>query len=184
MLVSLFFVVILVASTAGFVVTFRQQPIDYSYNDFEFEQRDGQWVTEVDTSFGEQEFAFYNHPLNMDISVGPDVVQAIRESPHIVLLFDPNITEIYFVDAARFQLQQYLVSQLGKNVEHAITTESTLYQFPVQQCSGDKLYLIYVAGENKSITKENNCITMTSYSSIDFLEYSEEIVYRLLQVIQ
>ncbi|MBS3138783.1 hypothetical protein J4207_03695 [Candidatus Woesearchaeota archaeon] len=181
-LVSLFFVVILIASTAGFVVTFRQ-PDNTSYNGYEFEQRDGQWITEVETSFGTEEFSFYNHPLNLDVVVGDDILQSIRTSPSIVLLFDPNVTDIHFVDAARFQLKQYLVNQLGKNVEHAVTTNSTLYPFPVQQCSGEKLFIIYSSGDNRTLAKEGNCITMTSYSSSDFLQYSEAIVYRLLGVI-
>ena len=181
-LVSVFFVVILIASTAGFVVTFRQ-PDNTSYNDYEFEQRDGQWVTEVETSFGTEEFAFYSHPLNLDVVVSDDILQSIRTSPNIVLLFDPNITDIHFVDAARFQLKQYLVTQLGKNVEHAVTMNSTLYTFPVQQCSGVKLYIIYSSSDNRTLTMNNNCITMTSYSSSDMLQYSEAIIYRLLGVI-
>lgn len=183
-LVSLFFVVILIASTAGFVATFRQQPSDYSYNGYEFKQRDNQWVTEVETPFGTEEFAFYVHPLNLDVTVSDDTIQAIRASPTIVLLFEPNVSEIHYVDAARFQLSQYLVSQLGKNVEHAVTANNTLYNFPVKKCSPDgKLYVIYSFGENRSLMKNDNCITITSYSSPDFLQYSEAIVYRLLGVI-
>ena len=181
-LVSLFFVVILIASTAGFVVTFRQ-PNDTSYNGYDFEQRNGQWITKVETPFGTEEFAFYNHPLNIDVTINDDILQTIRASPTVVLLFDPNITGIEFVDAARFQLQQYLVTQLGKNVEHAVIINSTLYPFPVQHCSSDKLYLIYTSSENRTITKNDTCITMTSYSSLDFLQYSEAIIYRLLGVI-
>lgn len=183
--VSIFFVFILVASTIGFVATFQQPTQDFSYNDHEFTQRNNQWVTEIETPFGEKEYAFYYHPAYFTIHVPLDVVQTIKASPEIVLTFDPNVTEIQYVDAARFQLHNYLTLDLGKNVQHAVMTNTTLYNFPVERCGArNALYISFVEGNQSTITQENNCITIQSFSAVDYIQYSESIIYRLLGVIE
>ena len=184
MAISIFFVVILVASTAGFVATFNTKQ-DTSYNGYDFELRGNQWVAEVDTAFGTEEFVFYHHPLDLRVQVSPAIVDAIKAAPTVVLVFDPNITDIQYAELGRFQLNQYLVSQLGKNVEHAITAPHSAYTFPVVQCIPDgKLYILYQQGNVSSASLTDNCVTLESFSGLDYLEYSESIVYRLLGVIQ
>src|SRR3989344_6397030 len=133
---GLFIVAVMILSTFGFIASFNQNTQqDYSYNGFEFEQKNNQGVTEADTPFGKQEFAFLFHPLSLTVDVPAEIPNAIKQTPEIVLTFDPNITEIQYVDAARFELSQYLLTNLGKNLRHTVTQNTTIYGFPVETCS-------------------------------------------------
>jgi len=182
--VSIFFVFLLVASTVGFVVSFKTPEQDYSYNDYQFTQVNNQWVTEVETPFGEKEYAFYYHPLYFTVDVPQNIVQAVKASPEVVLTFDPTIPEIQYVDQARFELANYLVLDLGKSVQHAVIQNTTLYGFPVETCgTRNALYITFTQGNQSEITQQDNCITIQSFSGIDYLQYTENMLYRLLGVV-
>ena len=184
---GLFIVAVMILSTFGFIASFNQNTQqDYSYNGFEFEQKNNQWVTEADTPFGKQEFAFLFHPLSLTVDVPAEIPTAIKQSPEIVLAFNPNITEIQYVDAARFELSQYLITTLGKNLRHAVTQNTSIYNFPVETCS-QKLNTLYITFEeaNESIASLNeNCIAITALNPADYIQYSEKILYMMLGVMQ
>jgi hypothetical protein len=188
--ISLFIVAVMVLSTLGFVASYGQGNInsggtDYSYNGIEFTQLGNQWQTTVDTPFGEQDFTFFYHPLHFTTTVPSEITEAITASPDITLTFDPNITQVQFIDAGRFQLSNYLINNLGKNVEHATTSNTTAYALPVLTCTSGQTHITITYREGESgISQENNCITIQSYSSVDYLQYSEQIIYKLLGVIE
>lgn len=184
---GLFIVAVMILSTFGFIIGFNQNSAqDYSYNGFEFTQEGNQWVTEADTPFGKREFAFLFHPLSLNVDVPAAIPDAIKRTPEIVLAFDPNITEIQYVDAARFELSQYLISYLGKNLRHAVTQNTTIYGFPVETCSQkpDVIYVTFEGSNESSASITENCITLTALNPTDYLEYSEKIIYMMLGIIQ
>ena len=184
---GLFIVAVMILSTFGFIASFNQNTQqDYSYNGFEFEQKNNQWVTEADTPFGKQEFAFLFHPLSLTVDVPAEIPNAIKQTPEIVLTFDPNITEIQYVDAARFELSQYLLTNLGKNLRHTVTQNTTIYGFPVETCSQKPgtTYLTFEASNESSAFINENCITITALNPADYIQYSEKILYMMLGVMQ
>lgn len=185
--IGLFIIAVMILSTVGFIASFNQnQQQDYSYNGFEFKQQGNLWVTEAETPFGEKEFGFLFHPLSLEVDVPEAVPAAIKQAPNIVLAFNPNVSEIQYVDAARFELSQYLVPELGKNVKHMVTQNTTQYNFPVETCSPvpNTVYITFEEAEQRSATINDNCITLTALSPIDHVQYAETIIYMLLGVIQ
>ncbi len=185
MYMSLFVVAILVLSTFAFVLSFNQnQQQDLSYNGFEFTLQNNQWATEIQTPFGEKEYSFFNHPNELLIDVPAEISAKVKASQTITLSFDPSIQEIQYIDAARFQLTQYLIQDLGKNVRNAVTNQTTAYDFPLETCgtAQDSLYVTFTQGNQSSASITNNCITISSFTSLDHLKYSEKIIYQLLGV--
>ncbi|MBI4153228.1 hypothetical protein HY497_01780 [Candidatus Woesearchaeota archaeon] len=183
---GIFIVAVMILSTFGFIASFNKNTQqDYSYNGFGFEQKNNQWVTEADTPFGKQEFAFLFHPLSLTVDVPVEIPNTLKQVPEIVLAFDPNITEIQYVDAARFELSQYLITSLGKNLRHAVTQNTTAYSFPVETCSkkSDMAYITFGASNESSASINENCITITTFNPSDYIEYSEKIIYMMLGVI-
>lgn len=185
--IGLFIVAVMILSTFGFIASFNQSSQqDYSYNGFEFKQQGNLWVTEVETPFGEKEFVFLYHPLSLDVDVPATIPNMIQQTPDIVLVFDPNITEIQYVDAARFELSQYLVPNLGKNIRHTVTKNTTQYSFPVETCSSkpNTLYITFEESDERSATINENCITILASSPVDYIQYAEKIIYMMLGVVQ
>ena len=185
MYMSIFVVIILVLSTFAFVLSFKAPTQDFSYNGFEFTQKNNQWITEITTPLGEKEYSFYTHPSELWMDLSPEITAKIKQFPTITIAFDPTIEEIQYVEVARFQLIQFLATDLGKNVHSAVTNTTTLYDFPVETCTpnSDSLFISFTQNNQSTASVDGNCIHIYASDSMDFIRYAEKIIYQLLGVI-
>ncbi len=184
--IGLFIVAVMILSTFGFIVGFNQNTAqDYSYNGFEFEQQGNHWVVEAETPFGTKEFTFLLHPLSLSVDVPTTIPEAIKQTPTIIFTFDPNVTGIEYVDAARFELSQYFISNLGKNIRHTVTQNTTQYSFPIETCTQtpNTVYIIFEESDQSNASLSDNCITLAASSPQDYIEYAEKIIYMMVGII-
>ena len=180
----MFIIAVMVLSTFGFILSFNTQTPDQQldYNGFKFRIVDNQWTTKVDG----QEYAFYFHPLDMNIQVPGDVKSTINTAPKIYLTFDPEITELQYVDLARFKLSQFLTN-LGKNVENAVLNQTELYDLSTITCQNASAQSTVIQfkelNQSKIFIESDYCIRISAFTSADFVKHAEGIIYTLLGVI-
>jgi hypothetical protein len=180
MFFSIFVVALLVFSTFAFVLSFKAPAQDYSYNGFEFSSRNNQWITEANS----KEYAFYFHPQDLWMALPQEVITKIRQSPSITIAFDPTMDEIQNLEIARFELAQFLMQDLGKNVQSAVTNQSSAYSFPVETCTqnSNSLFITFSKNNQSSASVNGNCIDISSVNTADHVRYAEKIIYTLLGV--
>jgi hypothetical protein len=153
------------------------------YNNIKFQLKNDQWTAEIRNS----ERSFFFHPQDLEFTnVDTKIKEAIIQTPDIFLVFNPNSTQIQFIDAARFEITQVLLLDFGKNVHHSVTSNTTLYDFPVLECESNpnQLYITFIQGNQSETDINDNCISIETSNPVEYLQYTEKIIYQLLDVIQ
>lgn len=183
--ISIFIIAVMVLSTFGFIASYQTTETTNDYNGFKFTLKNKHWVTEAIAPAGKKEFTFKSHPTDLTEPLSKEITAAVRFTPTIILTFDPNITQIENVDEARFELTQFLAFDLGKNVVNAVMYNSSTYQLPVEDCtpSSDKVYITFLQSNTTEASINNNCITIASPFSRDYITYVEKLMYTLLNII-
>ena len=179
----------MVASTFGFIAAYQtDKSSNLNYNGFPFLKKDNLWVTKATPPFGteKKEYSFLLHPLEITTKINPDIPSIIKQAPTITLTFDPNITSLQYVDAARFELTQFLGFDLGKDVQNAVLAPSLVYNLSVVSCpsKSDTLYITFITSNETSAFAEGNCITIATNNPLNYVAYAEEIIYDLLGIMK
>ena len=182
--IAIFIIAVMVLSTFGFILSFNVQDTDQlDYNNFKFRLVDNQWITKVDG----KEYTFYFHPLDVSTQAPSEIKNIINTAPKIYLTFDPEISELQYVDLARFELSQFLTLDLGKNVENAVLNQTELYDLPIITCDNASIQNPVVQFEqlnqSKIFIEPDYCIRVSASTSVDFVKHAEGIIYILLGII-
>lgn len=179
----------MVSSIAGFVLSFNtqnQSDLPKKYNGFKLNQNPDQtWTLE----YREREIKFINHPKQLEyLSVNKEVLDTIKSSKEMILLFDPNSDQAFLqgVDTIRYFISRQ-ATYFGRFVNAGITNQSEKYNLPIYSCddqiTSDKVLLKLTQEASGEIKEENNCIIIsgTEFEIVSKLDY---ISYLLLGVMK
>ncbi len=179
--ISIFIIAVMVLSTFAIILSsFAPEQDQLEFNGFKFKVKNRQFITEVN----DKEYIFYLHPTQILSTIPSEAITAIQQNPSIIISFEPNATQPQFLDTSRLQLERFLTLDLQKSVENAIIKPSTVYQLPVKTCTKDANFYIVFTESNETLASfEDNCLALSASRPVDFLIYSEELIYKLLGII-
>jgi len=179
---GLFIIIIMVASTIGFFYGTQEQNDRLFYNEYKFIQKNQKWTTKINNV----EYDFYFHPTEVEFyEVSDEVINLFKGKNAFVFTFEHNSSDIQFVEAGRFEMQ----NNLGKKniyVISGVLEENTIYKLPVIDCINATAQIpvlkVITADEPKFVVQDN-CAILSGYGK-DKLARIENLQYRLLDVIK
>ena len=178
---SIFIVAIMVLSTFGIIANYTSPNQDTDYNGFSFyRDANGFWITSVN----DQDYKFFFHPLDLGVEIPDEITEKIKQSKTITLTFSPKMQDLQYLDAARFELSQFLTER-GIQVASGITEINETYGLPVVLCnpSSENPIIHFTSSNTTSASIDSSCITFTAATSERHLAHAEKIIYTLLGVI-
>ncbi len=183
--IALFLAAIMILSVFGIVLSNQSTLNDageLEYNGITFRLINNQWAAEIKG----KERSFFFSPVDLSgKTLPPELRQAILQTPTITIAFDPNISQLHYLDAARFELSEVLLLDLGKNIRHGVTNATGAYEFPVVSCqpSSDELFITFIEANVSSVRMDGNCVAIAAVTPVEYIQYSEKLIYLLLEVI-
>lgn len=129
---------------------------------------------------GEQKF-FYSLPEDVaNINVPTGMMDELRASKDIVILFDPTDNNTALYDNMRLDL----MDAISKQQTSAITKNSTIYNLPVLNCSSvaPGYPFILLTDGNLSITTQNGCYVLAG-SQNDYRSLRDRLVYGYYEIL-
>ena len=183
--IALLLAAIMILSVFGIVLS-NQSPLNdagkLEYNDITFRLINNQWTAEIKG----KERSFFFSPIDLSEKTLPsELRQAIVQTPTMTITFDPNISQLHYLDAARFELSEVLLLDFGKNIRHGVTNATGAYEFPVVSCqpSAEELFITFIEANVSSAQMDGNCVTIAAVTPVEYIQYSEKLIYLLLEVI-
>ncbi len=180
-LMTWFLIGLMVVSVAGIIIGNTSAPADssFDYNGFEFKLVNNYYMTKVEGV----EKKFYNHPLDAaTVDIPEEAVRIVRNSPAVIVTFNPYSKDVSTQDLARYELEL----NLGRTVYSAVTQNSTLYAYPVITCenASPDYPVIYLEERNEtSASYQDGCLVLKG-ESMGLLKGVESLIYRVLGVIE
>ena len=176
-LVSIFLAFIMVTSIIGFYFGTQGSATTIRYNGITFTQELNGWNAKIDG----QQYRFSYVPQDVEGLPFPEM--ALNGAVQIGLTTDINATTKEDIAIAMFELQTIL-TQAGIYVAQGFTTNDTL--LPKITCADSTStvpVIYYQYGEETNVTKEGNCVAISSYQPYFYLSYSDLIAYKALGVL-
>jgi hypothetical protein len=181
---AVFIILVMVSGSVGFIGLYNSDDGTASntdYNGFSFSQDGNQWVTEVDGD----EYQFSLHPQQIPLFVPRGAVDRLDGVSSVTLVFDPAISDLQYVDLARFELRRFFL-QRGVAVQQGITAETDNYPLSVITCvPGEGETTITFIEQNESgVFTDQNCITIAAQNPVEHIGFAERIMYMVLGVMR
>jgi hypothetical protein len=179
---------LMVSSIAGFVIlnsTNNQEvnkfTLTYSNKDYEFTRKQdnlGNQYYEVSSDKGI--FTTYYHPQQLNnIEISQEVISVIKNTNFFYLTFDPQQSDLSYVDYLRFDLKNNIPQAIY--FEEGITRESDVYNLPLITCQNATPYVPVIFLKNSTmtnITMIDNCINL-EFPTYEILKIRDMLVYLL-----
>jgi len=177
-IMGIIIVVIMIGSTLG--ITLRSSDEGSSYNGFKFTNtQNGGWVTKING----KEINFYYHPGELEsVNISKEFINQIKETKAFYITFDSNITDIQYLEVARFDIVKNLQEY---SILEGISKPDSIYPLPIINCDNatQAIPVIYfIESKERNMSFEDNCYTVEAYSGFDFLVFRDKLLYILLGV--
>jgi len=179
---TIFLALIMVSSIFGFVISSQSDNTrKTTYNNFEFESINNQWVTEING----QETAFLEHPANLEsIEIPSEAANLLSNKPSVYLTFEEaQEYDLKFIDLTRLRLNDHLSNLLNIYVINGAVNSSTLPPITCLNATSSVPVIYLKSAQESKITLENNCLIIQAKQN-DFISLSERLLYNWLGVIQ
>ncbi len=139
-----------------------------------------------ETEIGDDKLFFYNYPQNIiNATNASEEVLMILNNPVAYFAFDPQDSDLGYIDQARFDLSM----EFSKNNRYLIPSkikDSTTYElYPIIDCYNATMnapVLKFVNSNKTRIVNEDYCVTFEGKKE-DFLMYRDLILYKLYGLI-
>ncbi len=181
-LMGVFVIVIMVASTLAYVLTSygsSNPELTYNGQKFSVDSSTGKYVAKI----GKQTHSFYYHPLDVE-SVGftPEIKGLLSNSQLVVVSFDPSLDPglLVYADTFRFELPDLI----QKPVIGGVVRQKQGFDFPVLTCSNSTaLTPVIVLNDSieTNIQKQDSCIIINARGP-EVLRVKDRIAYSFLGV--
>ncbi|MFH2019958.1 MAG: hypothetical protein ABIJ34_00960 [archaeon] len=126
----------------------------------------------------DRKFLGYFLPDTIGINIDNQTKNLIRSSPYFYLTFDPDSSELSFIDYLRFDLRKNIPSE--KFFIDSITNSSLTYNLPIIDCRNATrtVPVINLKSTNSttSITSDNGCVNI-EFSKLSALRIRDTLVY-------
>lgn len=124
------------------------------------------------------EFTVFYLPSDLyRVSIDENAALLIQNSPYLYLTFDPNQSELSYMDYLRFDIRNNIPS--SRYVQDAITQPSPIYDLPVVTCNNATPTVPVIIARNAThtnITVSGNCINV-DFVSYDILRVRDLLIY-------
>lgn len=185
LLMTIFLGGIMIISAFGVMFYMPNYDSSINYNGFKIYQRNSLYLVEIDKN---TQAIFNFHPLDVERFNFSGAEKVLKNSSVIYLTFNPNTTNLNYIDLARFQLVNDLNSILNIAVVEGVTEKNENYEsLQLIDCSSATEYVPVIKFEfgNETMSKfVNNCLTLTSLTGTDLVRMKDSLEYRLLGVIR
>lgn len=130
----------------------------------------------------------YTYPSSLEnIPVDSVFLKAVSSASELMILFDPNDEDIAYVDILRSELAQRDLPILKKSMGFGLTTNSSLYSYPVYNCTTVPfvtLFLRTVNGTVAQLSQEGNCLVLEAATGQELIQAKDRLVYTLYGVME
>ncbi len=179
---SLFIIVIMVMSTAGFVINYATGGGKVKYNGYSFSAGKGV----VSTSINGKELVLEYLPQQVEaINVSEDSINKLRSTKMVYMTSDHDSYSDY-VASAEFSMSHAIAYHLGIYSAAGFTKETNTTA-PVITCgnSTSQVPVLYFrkSNETRAFT-DGNCVVAEAGSAQDFIALANRLVYGMLGVIR
>jgi len=177
-----FIILIMVASAIGYMWSGGEE---FRYKDFRFKRSESSnlWYSEING----QQVSFYSLPPDAGhVNVTEGVISTISGTKMIYITFDPNQTDLTYLDLTRFDLSENLPKYFDIYAVSGMTANYTGYALPIVTCENATAFLpvVYLKRGNKTeVYFEGNCIIAEAATSSDFIRIRDRIMYGLFGII-
>ncbi len=125
----------------------------------------------------------YSYPSSLEaISFDAALVQYLRSSSQVIVLFDPNDSNLEYVEILRSDFAVDDFPALVQEVSFALTTNSSLYSYPVLDCASTPLPTLYIHTANVTsprIYQDSGCVVLEAARWEDLFKLKDRVVYTL-----
>ena len=184
-LISLFIVIIMVLSAAGFMIDYAFKE-KLEYNGFKFENTEQGFVTKLNGN----KIAFNYYPTQLEsINISSEAMNDIKSAKMIGVSYDPNS---YLVETMA-QLQYYLDTSLpelfGIFVQKGLT-DSAGYEMAELACANataaSPVIVFLETGENETseFSYKNSCLTFKASNEQELVMQTERLVYGMAGIMK
>jgi hypothetical protein len=161
------------------IVLDNYQSDELSYNGHTFKITDSGYRVKLNGAF--MDFQYYPSDLER-INISKDIVDTLKNSQAVALLFDPNSStdDLIYIDFARFEMSQ----QLGKPMYFAVTQPSEAYPLTVAGCENATLevpiiFMNMSSDSTFTVSGQNaGCIIMNARLR-EIIALKERLIYAL-----
>ncbi len=155
-----------------------------SYNDHDITFTDEGFFIESD--YGD--IHGYNYPSSLE-SIPFDSALALyfQSSSQVVVLFDPGDSALKYIEILRSDLAQDDFPALGQDVSFALTSNSSLYSYPVLDCASTALPTVYLHTANVTsllIYQNHGCIVLEAARWEDLFKLKDRAIYTLADIMK
>lgn len=138
--------------------------------------------SDIGTAYG------YTYPSSLEnIPLDSVFLKAVSSASELMILFDPNDENIAYVDILRSELAQRDLLVLKKSVGFSVTTNSSLYHYPVFNCTTIPYVTLYLRTRNGTSTQlshEGNCLLLEATTGQDLVQVKDRFVYTLYGIME
>ena len=128
----------------------------------------------------------YSYPSSLEaISFDAALVSYLRSSSQIVVLFDPEDTALEYVEILRSDLAVDDFPALAQEATFALTTNSSLYSYPVLDCTSTPLPTLFIRTANVTspqIYQDQGCVVLEAARWEDLFKLKDRVVYTLADI--
>ena len=181
-LVAIFFGLIMMTSTIGFIASYTSGSDAATYNGYRFIRTNQGFsvvVNEVELQFATLPDSLTNIPLD------DQIVNRIRDAKSVTLTYDPQSQLNTTGGLIEYDLENILGQVLDIYVQRAVTNNTPFPSLLQADCSQATPFVPVISwdlGNESAFTLDKDCIRATARSDIDALRLSERLSYRLLGV--
>jgi hypothetical protein len=182
---SIFIIVVMVASSFAIFLSNPNQNTDYTYGQYQFKlQTSPDDPHKYTLKLNSKTYGFYFLPTDLlDIPVNQSAAELLRSADYIIVTFQPsnNSDDMVISDVVRFDLAQYF----QKPYAQGVAEENTTYNFPVITCAnatatGPVVYFA-MTETTSSIELKDNCVILHG-KGLALLRTGTKLMYEYLGV--
>lgn len=126
------------------------------------------------------DFAVFYLPSDLAmLNIDENAAALIQNSPYFYFTFDPNQSDLSYMDYLRFDIRNNIPS--SRYVQDAITQPSPIYDLPIITCNNATPDLPVIMARNSTytnITVSGNCINV-DFVPYDILRVRDLLIYLL-----
>lgn len=128
----------------------------------------------------------YSYPSSLEaISFDSALVQYIQSSSQLIILFNPEDSALEYIEVLRSAFAVDDLPAFAQEASFAITTNSSLYLYPVLDCASTPLPTLYLHTANVTsplIYQNQGCIVLEAARWEDLFTLKDRVVYTLADI--
>ncbi len=138
--------------------------------------------SDVGTAYG------YTYPSSLEsIPVDSVFLATVSSTSEFIILFDPEDPSIKYIDLLRSELAQRDLPTLKKSVGFGVTMNSSLYPYPVFNCTTIPFMTLFLRTANGTITQlyqDGNCLVLEAPIGQELVQVKDRFVYTLYGIME